>query len=47
MGGQDAALLEDAANQLKSAIFDGLKRTEIGDQAESLVTFVLDFDFTQ
>lgn len=39
--------LEEALNELKSAIFDGLKRAEISDEAEQLVTFVLNYEFTK
>jgi energy-coupling factor transporter ATP-binding protein EcfA2 len=38
--------LEEATALLKSTIFDGLKRIEVIDEAELLVQFVLDYDFT-
>lgn len=37
--------LDAALNELKKAIFDGLKRAEISDEAEQLVTYVLNYDF--
>ena len=45
--GLTGAPLEDALSLLKLAVFDGLKRSEISDQAEALVTFVLEYDFSK
>lgn len=37
--------LDESLNDLKGAIFEGLKRNEISDEAEGLVKFVVDYNF--
>lgn len=36
---------DEAMHNLKTAIFDGLKRNEISDQAEELINYVVNYEF--
>lgn len=45
-GGLRGESLESSLSELKEALFDGLKRSELSDQAEALVSFVLAHDFS-
>lgn len=44
-GGMADAAFNEALEQLKDALFDGLKRDEVDDQAEALVRFVMSHQF--
>ncbi|MBX3623348.1 MAG: hypothetical protein KF891_25540 [Rhizobacter sp.] len=44
--GLTGAALDEAGNEVKVALYDGLRRNEISDEAEGIVAFVLGYDFS-